>query len=510
MKKIIIGKLKESLTSVLPITVLVIIISFFIGVGKRDINNFLISSLFLIAGMSLFTLGSDSALLVIGKEIGTHITKRRSLTLIVIVCFIIGFMVTAAEPDLTVLAEQFDGLSNKYYLIISVAIGVGIFMVIAALRIIFQIKLSYLLIASYAVVFLLAYFVVPEFAPVALDSGGVTTGPITVPFILALGSGIAMARGDKGSEEDSFGLVGLCSVGPIIAVLIMGLFLGKTSIDTETAISSNISVILLKNIIDVGIALVPFCLFFVIYQLIFLKLPAPRVKRILIGIGFTYVGLVLFLTGANFGFMPIGRVFGEKLGSLSFNWILIPLGGLIGFFTVMAEPAVHVLNQQVEAITSGAISKRLMLFSLAIGVCFSVALAMVRIIFDITIWWFIVPGYLLALGLMFFVPKIFTSIAFDSGGVASGPMTSTFILSLAIGVGTAVDSSKILVNAFGIVAFVAMTPLIVIQLLGLIYQFKLRAQNKKEIITEEVDDEIITFKETARNSKKQQGDGKNA
>lgn len=507
MKKIVIGKLKESIISVLPITILVIFISFFIDIQKDSMVNFLISSIMLILGMSLFTLGSDSSMFVMGKEIGNHLTKKRSLVLLIVVSFIIGFMITIAEPDLIVLAEQFDGLKDKYYLIIPVAVGVGIFLIVATLRIIFQIKLSYLLIISYIIIFIIAFFVVPEFVPVSLDSGGVTTGPITVPFILALGSGIAMARGDRGSEEDSFGLVGLCSAGPILAVLIMGLFLGRTSIDTETVVSNNIGAVFLKNIKEVGLAITPLCVFFIGYQFIYLKLKIKKIKQIAIGLVFTYLGLVLFLTGANFGFMPVGIAFGEKLGALDFNWILIPLGGLIGFFTVMAEPAVHVLNDQVEELTSGAISKRLMLFSLAIGVSISVAMAMSRIVLDISIWWFIIPGYIIALVLMFVVPKMFTAIAFDSGGVASGPMTATFILPLAIGVGTMVDSSKVLVNAFGIVAFVAMTPLIVIQLLGLVYKIKLR---RMKIVVEEEDLKIIKLTKENKNKEFVQGDDKNA
>ncbi|MDY0208701.1 MAG: DUF1538 domain-containing protein [Bacilli bacterium] len=504
MRKIIIGKLKESVMSVLPITILVIIISFFVNIGKENMVNFLLSVLLLIGGMSLFTLGSDSAMIPIGKEIGTHLTQKRSLVFLIAISFIIGFMITIAEPDLTVLAEQFDGLKTKYYLIIPVALGVGVFLVLAALRIIFQIKLSYLLIISYMLVFTIAFFVVPEFVPISLDSGGVTTGPITVPFILALGTGIAMARGDSRSEEDSFGMVALCSIGPIIAVLVLGLFLGKATIDTETVVYSNIGVIVVKNIKEVGLALAPFAIFFAGYQLIYLKLKAKKIKKIAIGILFTYLGLVLFLTGANFGFMPVGIIFGEKLGALDFNWILIPLGALLGFFTVMAEPAVHVLNHQVEEITSGAISKRLMLLSLAIGVSISVALAMLRIVFDISIWWFVIPGYIIALGLMFFVPKIFTAIAFDSGGVASGPMTATFILPLAIGVGTIIDHSKVLMNAFGIVAFVAMTPLIVIQLLGLVYKIKLNRKKNKDIEEEDLD--IITFKKRESKKTGEQGD----
>lgn len=506
MKKIIIGKLKESVISVLPITLLVIIISLFVDVAKEDMIHFLISSIMLIVGMSLFTMGSDSSMLPIGKEIGNHLTKKRSLVLMIVVSFIIGFIITIAEPDLIVLSEQFDGLKNKYFLIIPVALGVGIFLVISALRIIFQIKLSQLLIISYSLVFLIAFFVVPEFVPVSLDSGGVTTGPITVPFILALGTGIAMARGDRGSEEDSFGMVALCSVGPIIAVLLLGLFLGKTTISTETEEYGNLIGIFVKNIKDVGIALAPLCIFFIGYQLLYLKLNTKKIKTIMIGLLFTYIGLVLFLSGASYGFMPIGVTFGEKLGATEFNWVLIPLGGLIGFFTVMAEPAVHVLNNQVEEITSGTISKRLMLFSLAIGVGTSIAMAMLRIVYDISIWWFVIPGYIIALTLMFFVPKIFTAIAFDSGGVASGPMTATFILPMAIGVGTSIDSSKILTNAFGIVAFVAMTPLIVIQLLGLIYKIKLK---KIKETSDEEDVKIIRLKKAKKNKELVQEGGKN-
>ncbi|HRT69381.1 MAG TPA: DUF1538 domain-containing protein [Bacilli bacterium] len=506
MKKIIIGKLKESAISVLPITLLVIIISFFLDVAKEDMINFIISAIMLAIGMGLFNMGSDSSLLTIGREVGTHITKKRNLTLMIVVIFIIGFMITIAEPDLVVLAEQFDGLKNKYYLILPIALGVGIFLVISALRIVFQIKLSYLLIISYSLIFLIALFVAPEFVPVSLDSGGVTTGPIIVPFILALGSGIAIARGDSGSEEDSFGMVALCAIGPILAVLFLGLFLGETTINAGTEEQGNFLEILVTNIKDVGIALAPISIFFAGYQLLYLKLSAKKIKKIIIGLLITYVGLVLFLSAVNYGFMPIGVIFGKKLGALESNWILIPLGGLIGFFTVLAEPAVYVLNDQVEEITSGTISKRLMLFSLVIGVGISVAMAMFRIIYDISIWWFVIPGYGIALTLMFFVPKIFTAIAFDSGSVASGPMTATFIFPFAIGVGTSVDSSKVLLNAFGIVAFVSMTPLIVIQLLGLIYKIKL-GKIKQDRVEEDI--KIIKLKKTKKNKELVQEGGKN-
>ncbi len=500
--KLLVDKVKESLKSVLPITLIVLLITFTIAPVSSDILlGFAVGAVMLVVGMGLFTLGADLSMTMIGERIGAHMTKSRKLTVIVIVSFIIGIIITVAEPDLQVLAEQVPGVPNLT-LIISVALGVGLFLVMALLRIVFKIPLTILLIALYVIVFVLTLFVPRDFLAVAFDSGGVTTGPMTVPFIMALGVGVSSIRNDKDANKDSFGLVALCSIGPILAVLILGMVYkpgsGAYASEISSVMSGNsreIICVFLDNLpkyfMEVAISLFPILVFFIIYNLAVLKLPKSELIKILIGLVYTYLGLVLFLTGVNVGFMPLGSYLGEAVGKLPYKWILVPLSMIIGYFIVAAEPAVHVLNKQVEEITDGAISPKSMGRCLSVGVSVSLGLAMIRVLTGISIMWFIVPGYALAIILSFLVPKIFTSIAFDSGGVASGPMTATFLLPFAMGACTAVGGN-IANDAFGVVAMVAMTPLITIQIMGLYYKLKQKAAPKETNVEETAgDDEII-------------------
>lgn len=442
MNRNLLEKIKESLSSVLPITIIVIILHYTITpMPKGLFMLFAIGAIMLIFGMGLFTLGADISMMPMGERIGAELTKSRKLWLLIIISFIMGFMITVAEPDLTVLAAQVPSIPD-HIIIGTVAVGVGIFLVIAILRIVFQIKLSHMLIFFYVIIFIIAYFTPDNFVPVAFDSGGVTTGPITVPFIMALGLGVASVRGGKSAHDDSFGLVALCSVGPILAVMILGLLYKPSGSYTDVVIAVVNSLseafgafmhAFPEYFKDVAIALSPIVIAFIVFQIVFLKLPKSQLIKMAIGVIYTYVGLVIFLTGVNIGFLPAGNYIGHALGSLDNNWILIPIGMVMGFFIVAAEPAVHVLNKQVEDVTGGAISKRAMLFSLSSGVAISIGIAMVRILYGISIWYFLVPGYAIALILTFFVEPIFTGIAFDSGGVASGPMTATFMLPFAMG-----------------------------------------------------------------------------
>lgn len=482
-------KIKESLSSVIPVAVIVLILNFTIApMQAGTLALFLTGTFLLILGMSLFTLGADIAMMPMGEQMGSQLTKTKKLWLLVLICFALGVMITIAEPDLQVLAAQVPSVPNPV-LILSVAIGVGLFLVVALIRILYQIRLSYLLIGFYIAVFIMAAFTSDDYLAVAFDSGGVTTGPITVPFILALGVGLSGVLGGKSSHDDSFGLVALCSIGPIMAVMIMGMFYDSSSTgfasDTAEQILDAEGLLRLfaegfpHYFKEVGIALSPIILFFIIFQFAVLKLTKQQLIKISIGLIYTYLGLVLFLTGVNVGFMPAGNFLGGAVGSLSFNWILIPLGAIIGFFVVAAEPAVHVLNVQVQDITGGAISKRAMLLSLSIGVGIAIALAMFRVVLGVSIWYVLLPGYGLALILTLFAPKIFTAIAFDSGGVASGPMTATFLLPFTMGACKAIGGN-VLTDAFGVVAMVAMTPLITIQIMGIIYRIKLYHTEREE------------------------------
>ena len=500
MNKKLILKTKESLTSVLPISLIVLVLNFTITPMPFGVRGlFLVGAALLIMGMGLFTLGADTAMMPMGEQIGSQLIRSRKLGLLVIACLIMGTMITIAEPDLQVLAEQVPSVPNMV-LILWVAVGVGTFLVVALLRILFQWRLSYILIGLYVAVFALGTFTSDSYLSVAFDSGGVTTGPITVPFILALGIGLSSVRGGKSSHDDSFGLVALCSVGPIMTVMIMGMFFDSSSgAQTGSEISEITGIGEIFHLFgqglpfyakEVALALSPIIVFFILFQIFSLKLPKSQMIKLIVGIIYTYAGLVLFLTGVNIGFLPAGQFIGDYIGGLSYNWILIPLGMLMGFFIVAAEPAVHVLNDEVEVLTGGAISKNAMLWSLSIGVAISIGLAMIRVLTGISIWYVLVPGYALALALTFFVPKIFTAIAFDSGGVASGPMTATFLLPFTMGACTAVGGNM-LTDAFGVVAMVAMTPLITIQVMGLIYNFKIRNTVEEEVdVMEDIADEI--------------------
>ena len=482
MNRKLLEKIKESLSSVLPVTGIVILIHLLLSpMPGGTFALFLIGAVLLVLGMGLFTLGADLSMMPMGERVGAHLTKSKKLSILIPVCFLIGALITIAEPDLTVLAGQVPTVPDAV-LILTVAVGVGLFLVLALLRIIFRKSLQLLLFAFYGLVFVLAAFTPEEFLAAAFDSGGVTTGPITVPFIMALGIGVAAVRGGNSAQDDSFGLVTMCSIGPVLSMLLLGMFYnagtgGHTSVEAHnpTGIEEILKLFgqaIPEYLADVALALLPVVLFFLVFQILFLRLSRKRLLKMGVGLLYTFVGLVLFLTGVNVGFLPAGYALGSRLGATAAGWI-IPIGMAMGFFVVMAEPAVHVLNKQVEEITVGAISQRAMLLSLSVGVAVSIGIAMLRVVAGVSIWYFLLGGYAVALGLSFFVPKIFTAVAFDSGGVASGPMTAAFMLPFAMGACDALGGN-ILTDAFGLVAMVAMTPLITIQLLGVLYSIKLR------------------------------------
>lgn len=495
-------KMAESLSSVLPITAIVLLLSITIApVSSGVLVLFLFGSLLLIFGMSLFTMGAGMSMQPMGEGIGVQISKSRRLLLPVIICFALGVIITIAEPDLTVLAEQIPSIPNMV-LILAVAIGVGLFLVVSLLRTAFGIPLSRLLLVFYLVVFVLAAFAPADFIPAAFDSGGVTTGPITVPFIMALGIGMVSIRSDKKSSDDSFGLVALCSIGPILSVLILSICFEPQATTTETVIADIVDTRdAIREFVtafphyakEVMVALVPIVIVFIVFQVITRRHQLHQLLRIGSGFLYTYLGLVLFLTGANVGFMPAGKLIGEEIAGTSYKFLLIPVGMLVGYFIVAAEPAVHVLKKQVEEISSGRITQTAIGIGLSIGVAVSVGIAMLRILTGIPLMWFLIPGYAISLLISFFVPALYTGVAFDSGGVASGPMTTTFLLPFAVGACEAVGGN-LLTDAFGIVAMVAMTPLITIQVIGLYAQMKHRAQRRRRADQlSRIDDGILYY-----------------
>lgn len=490
-------KWKEAFASVLPITLIVLALCFvLVPAPISAMLGFLTGAAMLVVGMGLFTLGADLAMTPIGEHVGAAMTRSKKLWMVVLISFLVGAVITISEPDLTVLAQQVFGVPNML-LILSVAAGVGVFLVVALLRILFRIRMAWLLLGCYALVFALAQFVPKAFLALSFDAGGVTTGPMTVPFILALGVGVSAIRSDPNAENDSFGLVALASVGPILAVMILGLIFHPEGADPSPAAlvtvdnTQQLSGLFLRALphylYEVALALLPIVCFFLLFQTMVLHLPKAQVMRIASGLLYTYIGLGLFLTGVNVGFLPMGQFLGQALGSMQQKWLLVPIGMGMGYFVVAAEPAVHVLAKQVYELTAGAVPQQALKLSLSVGVSVSVGLAMLRILTGWPILYFLLPSYLLALVMMAFVPPIFTSIAFDSGGVASGPMTATFLLPMAMGACTAVGGD-VTTTAFGVVAMVAMTPLITIQTLGLLYK---RRQTQKQATVPPTLEDII-------------------
>ena len=501
------SKIKEALVSALPITAIVYLMSLtpWFHFSAAELITFTIGAVLLILGIALFNLGADLAMTPMGTHVGSGLSKQRKLGLLLAVCFILGMLITIAEPDLQVLATQVSAVMNGTLLIYAVGLGVGTFLVVAILRIVFHRALGNILTLFYMLLFAVSLLLVVQgnesLLPLAFDSGGVTTGPITVPFIMALGVGISGVLGDRKSQENSFGLVALCSVGPVLAVLVLGIFSSSdlTYAVPDYQVSSDILGSFLTSLghtaKEVAIALGLIVMFFLICQFTFLHLPRKRLLRIAIGVLFTYAGLVIFLTGVNVGFMPIGYKLGFELARVN-KVFLVVLGLIMGVLVVLAEPAIHVLNQQVEDVTGGAITRRAMITGLCVGVGASIALSVIRIIFDFSLVYYIIPGYFISLGLALFVPRVYTAIAFDSGGVASGPMTSGFILPFAVGVCVSIQGeSAVLRDAFGVVALVAMTPLITIQLLGFraIIAEKMAERRAMKRILDADDQQIINF-----------------
>ncbi len=495
-------KTRESMASVLPITAIVFLLSITIApLDPGTLVLFLFGAILLVGGMGLFTLGVDMSMIPMGEGVGSTLSKSRHLIIPLTVYFLLGVLTTMAEPDLQVLSKQVPAI-NSTVLVVTVAVGVGLFLVAATMRIRRGVPLRRMLLVLYFAVFALAAAAPGNFIPVSFDSGGVTTGPITVPFIMSLGLGIASTRSDKNSASDSFGLISLCSIGPILCVLLLGIIYKPQeaashlsvipSIPTTAQAAQYFIQSFPTYLREVAMALLPVAGLFLVFQLLTRRFKRGQLIRIITGLLYTYLGLVLFLCGVNVGFMPAGQLIGATIAG-GIKWLLVPIGMLIGYYIVKAEPAVSVLTKQVEEISNGSISQRAMGLAMSIGVCVSVGLAMVRVLTGLNIFWLLIPGYAISLGLTFLVPSIFTGIAFDSGGVASGPMTATFLLPFAQGACHALGGNM-MTDAFGIVAMVAMTPLVTIQVMGLssIIHHKL-ARRRLRSRMERVEDMVLYF-----------------
>ncbi|MFA5442375.1 MAG: DUF1538 domain-containing protein [Bacilli bacterium] len=501
-------KFKSAFVSTLPMVVIVLIIHFS-GLARIDNNKdviiFSVSAVMVALGMGFFTIGTDMAMSPIGEYIGASITSQRKIGLMVFLFFLLGAFIVIAEPDLRVLVGQvplgnqwLPFISNEWLIIILIGVGFGVFMVVGILRILFQKNLIIWLIMLYGLLFALALginYVNPSFIPLSFDVGGASAGTITVPFILALGIGIATTRSGKKTDEDSFGLIALTSLGPVLVVLIMSFFIDDIPFIYEVEAAQSFGGILVTSVLNVAIAILPITAFFFIYQAIAIHLPLKVLIRIISGLVYTYLGLVIFLSAVNLGFLPISRIIGSKM-AIGGSGLVILFGAIIGMAAVLLEPAIHVLVSQIENITEGAIRKVAVLIAIAIGAGLAMSFAMMRLVLGIPILWFVIGGYFVALVLAFFVPKFYSAMAFDAGRITSGPMNSSFVLPFAIGAAITFYQSSgqdIMTYAFGVNALVTMMPIITIQALGLYVTIKEQRRIKLARVRffEENDDQII-------------------
>ena len=495
MKESIKGKLKESISAILPIMIITILVSLLLGFNIVTMVSILISTFLLIIGICLFTYGAEISMIEIGKSMASFLVKTKKPILIAFIAFIVGIIITIAEPDLKVLANQMTAI-NSTTLILCVGLGVGLFLALAALRIIYQIDLKIFIVVFYSLILLLLLFVEEAMIPISFDSGGVTTGPMSVPFIIAMGIGFSVSRSRKESKDDSFGLVAMCSIGPILIVLLFGLLfkgdmvyeynIAKEIMNFPDLFASYLSSII-PTLEEVCISLFPILFLFIIFNLITKKIKKNKLKQVFVGLIITFVGLSLFFIGVNAGYMKIAYLIGTRMFA-NYEYLLIPLGIVIGLVTVKAEPAVAVLTSQIEKITQGSVSKNLVNNIIALGVALAIAISMIRVMTGISITWFLVVGYILAMILMFLAPKIFTMIAFDSGGAVSGPMTTSFLLPLITGI-CYQKGGNMMTDAFGLVALVALSPLITIQTFGVIYEIK----TKHAIDIKTIDESVVEY-----------------
>lgn len=484
---VIISKLKEVLYSVLPITAIVIILNFTLTpIDNLVMIRFLIGAILIIIGLTIFLFGVDIGITPIGNTMGKAMIKPNKVIIVAIAGLLLGFFISIAEPDLHILAGQVDavtsGLISKSTILVVVSLGIALMLSVGLTRIVYNFRLHKLLTILYGIILVLAIFISPEFMAISFDASGATTGALTVPFILALATGVSKLKKDsKSSEEDSFGLVAISSTGAILGVMIMSI-LSKTdkitgSLENAGTVSSSVISPFIQKIPvvagEIAVALAPILILFLVFQKISFKLSKTAVRKMLFGMLFTFIGLVFFLVGVNAGFMEVGSIVGYKLASMDNHAYVILVGFVLGMVTILAEPAVYVLTNQIEDVTSGYVKRKVVMVSLALGVALAVALSIIRILIpEIQLWHYLLPGYIISVAMSYFVPELFVGIAFDSGGVASGPMTATFILAFAQGVAESIEGANVLVDGFGIIAMVAMTPLIALQILGFIFKIK--------------------------------------
>lgn len=483
-------QLKEVSISVIPIAGLALVMALILGLfGPLDVLNFAFATLLVIVGLTIFLSGINISLIPVGNNIGSNILKKNNIILLLLIGLVFGFIITIAEPDVQVLVAEIVGVKpqmNNFALLVAIALGVGIFVALALVRLFTKISLKMMLTICYVVLFIVAFMSDEFFVSIAFDSGGATTGPMSVPFIMALGIGVAGSRAGH-KDSDNFGFVAMASIGPILAVLVMGLFTGgSTGMITEVHETLTMGQIVIKSMKEVGIAFAPLLVICIIMQFVLLKMPPKQVRKVILGFIYSYIGLVMFFIGVNSEFSDIARSLGFAFMEIN-EVLLVGIGVLFGAVVVCAEPAVWVLTEQVEEASHGHVKRTTLLVTMAIGVASAVAMAMVRIIFNLSLWYFLIPGYTLIIILFWVTPELFSGIASDSGGVATGPMTTTFLLPFAIGAATAMGGNSVETASFGLIGLIAMMPILCIEFLGLIYKAKTKKAEKAKLAAESMD-----------------------
>ena len=498
-------KCRESAVSILPFFAIIMVLYLvFLPFNLATTLALLVATLIMIVGMALFNVGVDMSTMKMGGYVGSHLSRSRKLSFMAILSFVLGFMVTISEPDLMVLAEQVPGISSKWVILITVSLGTGIFLLLSTIRTIFRLSIKKILIISYALSLILSFVTTwigsGNFVPLSFDAIGVTTGAMSVPFIMSFGLGICAVRSGKNNQEDGFGLIALASIGPVIAILLVSLFIRTDStiaaesvarIETFADWGVLFGSSILSYLKEVFIVIIPIFIFFVWYNYRYLKYPKSTILRMFFGLIYCYIGLVIFLTGVASGYLPTADLLGFSIASSDLKWALIPISLVIGAVLIFAEPAVHVLNKQVEDITGGVIRKRTMLVGISIGVAIAMFLVVLRALLGFSFMLILVPLIILLIVISIYTPRLFVGIAFDSGGAAAGSLSASFVLPFILGICKALEFDGMLYG-FGTIAIISILPTIVIEIMGVRYQMFLnKTKPKQKKITSDI--EIIDF-----------------
>ena len=488
----LVGLLKDNVKTVIPIAAVVLVLNFtLVPLGFSLIARFLVGAVLIIIGLSLFLLGVDIGITPMGSLTGSSLVMTNKLPVVLLGGLVLGFFISIAEPGLMVLAYQVDFVTlsaiSSWMLLIVVSTGLAIMVSLGFLRVVVRMSLKLFLLLSYLVIFVLALFTQPEFLAIAFDSSGATTGILAVPFLLALAVGISRLRKDSvASEEDSFGLVAIASAGAIMSVLVLNIIIGTQEYAVASLEAIEVgNTAILKPFWDFiptafqesFVSLLPLTVSLFVLQKILFHLERRQFARMVKGFLYAFIGLIVFLVGVYGGFMEVAGEIGLRLAMLENKvWVVVTAFAL-GFFTILAEPAVYVLTHTIEDVTSGYVKRKAVGAALSIGVGSAVALAMIRILTPaIELWHILLPSYIIAVGMMYYAPNLFVGIAFDAGGVATGPMTATFILAFVQGAASAFPGANLLRDGFGMIALVATAPIITLQILGFIFQ----ARSKKQ------------------------------